>query len=77
VWGEEDMNTKPTLQRVLTATLTALCELNLSIAEARLLFDPDDRTGIRAWVIDHLSDGDACEEFRWLHEIAAEPRGSG
>src|SRR5262245_32441255 len=27
VWGEEDMNTKPTLQRVLTATLTALCEL--------------------------------------------------
>ena len=75
VWGEEDTNTKPTLQRVLTATLTALCELNLTLAEARLLFDPDDRAGVRAWAIDHLTDNEAREEFRWLHEIAAEPRG--
>ena len=48
VWGEEDTDTKPTLQRVLTATLTALCELKLTLAEARLLFDPHDRSGIRA-----------------------------
>ena len=75
VWGEEDTDTKPTLQRVLTATLTALCELKLTLAEARLLFDPHDRSGIRAWAIQHLADEEAREEFQWLHEIAAEPRG--
>ena len=75
VWGEEDTDTKPTLQRVLTATLTALCELKLTLAEARLLFDPHDRFGIRAWAIQHLADEEAREEFQWLHEIAAEPRG--
>ena len=75
VWGEEDTNTKPTLQRVLIATLTALCELKLTLAEARLLFDPDDRAGIRRWAIDKLVDEEAREEFQWLHEIAAEPRG--
>jgi hypothetical protein len=75
VWGEEDTNTKPTLQRVLIATLTALCELKLTLAEARLLFDPDDRAGIRRWAIENLVDEEAREEFQWLHEIAAEPRG--
>ena len=74
VWGEEDTDTKPTLQRVLTATLTALCELKLTLAEARLLFDPDDRAGIRRWAIQNLTDDEAREEFQWLHEIAAEPR---
>ena len=75
VWSEEDTDTKPTLQRVLTATLTALCELKLTLAEARLLFDPDDRAGIRRWAIEKLVDEEAREEFQWLHEIAAEPRG--
>jgi hypothetical protein len=75
VWGEEDTDTKPTLQRVLIATLTALCELKLTLSEARLLFDPHDRAGIRAWAIENLIDEEAREEFQWLHEIAAEPRG--
>jgi len=75
LWGEEDQNTKPTLQRVLAAILTALTELGLTLAEARLLFDPSDRHGIRAWAIANLKNQEAREELEWLHEIAAEPRG--
>jgi len=75
VWGEENTDTKPTIQRVLTATLTALCELRLTLAEARLLFDPEDRAGIRAWAIEALSDEEAREELGYLADIANEPRG--
>jgi Type IV secretion-system coupling protein DNA-binding domain len=75
VWGEEDLNAKPTLQRVLSAVLTTLTELGLTLAEARLLFDPHDRHGVRAWAIANLKDQEAREELEWLHEIAAEPRG--
>jgi Type IV secretion-system coupling protein DNA-binding domain len=75
VWGEEDLNTKPTLQRVLLATLTALCELDLTLAEATLLFDPSDRASIRAWAIKEITNDDTREELQWLHDIAGEPRG--
>ncbi len=75
VWGEEDMNAKPTMQRVLNVLLTALTELNLTLAEARLLLDPEDRYGVRAWAIANLTDDDAREELEWLHDIAREPRG--
>jgi TraM recognition site of TraD and TraG len=75
VWGEEDTDTKPTIQRVLTATLTALCDLKLTLAEARLLFDPVDRAGIRAWAIENVSDEEAREELQYLHDIAGETRG--
>ena len=71
VWGEEDTDTKPTLQRVLIATLTALCELKLTLAEARLLFDPNDRAGIRRWAIENLGDEEAREEIdaAWAEEV--------
>ncbi len=75
VWGEEDMNAKPTMQRVLNVLLTALTELNLTLAEARLLLDPDDRHGVRAWALANLGDEEALEELGWLHDIAREPRG--
>lgn len=61
VWGEEDMNAKPTMQRVLGAVLAALTELQLTLAEARLLFDPSDRHGIRAWAIERTNDAEVKE----------------
>jgi len=75
MWGEEDMNAKPTMQRVLSAILTALTELKLTLAEARLLFDPADRYGIRSWAIGNIVNDEAREELEWLHDIACEPRG--
>ena len=54
MWGDEDGNTKPTIQRVLTATFTALGEQGLTLAEARLLLDPDDTKGVRSLVLKKL-----------------------
>ena len=75
VWGEENLDEKPTLQRVLAAVLSALTELGLTLAEARLIFDPYDRHGIRAWAIQNIKDQETREELEWLHEVALEPRG--
>ena len=75
LWGEST-DQKPTLQRVLVALVTALCELRLTLAELPLLFDdPDDRHGIRAWMISELKNEVARGELQWLDEIAKEPRG--
>jgi Type IV secretion-system coupling protein DNA-binding domain len=75
MWGDEDGNTKPTIQRVLTATFTALSEQGLTLAEARLLFDPDDTHGIRALVLRKLRDSYAHDEIDWLHHIGEERTG--
>lgn len=75
VWGEEDMNTKPTMQRVLATILTTLTELRLTLAEAQLLFDPSDQHGIRAWAIQNISNPDVREDFEWLHAISMDARG--
>ena len=75
MWGDEDGNSKPTIQRVLTATFTALSERGLTLAEARLLFDPDDSHGIRAMVLGKLEDAYAFDEIEWLHRIGAERTG--
>jgi hypothetical protein len=76
LWGEERTDAKPTLQRVLTAAVTALCELGLTLNELRFLFDdPDDQHGVRAWLIGQLRNKVARGELRWLDGIAREPRG--
>lgn len=75
MWGDEDGNTKPTIQRVLTATFTALGEQGLTLAEARLLFDPEDSHGIRALVLKKLEDSYAYDEIDWLHRIGLEKSG--
>jgi hypothetical protein len=75
MWGDEDGNAKPTIQRVLTATFTALGEQGLTLAEARLLLDPDDAYGIRALVLEKLQDRYARDEIEWLHDIGHERSG--
>jgi hypothetical protein len=76
LWGEEDTNSRPTLQRTLTAVVTALCELGLTLNELHfLLDDADDEHGVRAWMIENLRNEVARGELRWLAAIAREPRG--
>jgi len=75
MWGDEDGNTKPTIQRVMTATFTALGELGLTLAEARLLFDPEDSNGVRSLVLSKLEDSYAYDEIEWLHRIGIEKTG--
>jgi DNA helicase HerA-like ATPase len=73
VW-QQDMHEKPTIQSILTATFTALAELGLTLAEAKLLYEPDDPHGVRATVLDHLHDPYAREELARLHAISQDPR---
>jgi hypothetical protein len=56
VWGDEDTHSKPTIRRLLKATLAALAELNLTLCEAELLFDKDDVRGVRALTLSKLTD---------------------
>lgn len=56
VWGDEDTHSKPTIRRLLKATLAALAELDLTLCEAELLFDKDDVRGVRALTLSKLSD---------------------
>jgi hypothetical protein len=75
MWGDEDGNTKPTIQRVLTALFTALGEQGMTLAEARLLLDPEDTHGIRALLLQKLQDSYAYDELKWLHDISLERGG--
>jgi Type IV secretion-system coupling protein DNA-binding domain len=75
MWGDEDGNSKPTIQRVMTATFTALGELGLTLAETRLLFDPEDCNGVRSLVLSKLEDSYAYDEIDWLHRISGEKTG--
>jgi hypothetical protein len=73
-WGGEDTTQKPTIERILTATFTALAALKLTLAEAPLLYDRSDRHGLRAWAIQQLTDRYAREELERLHELSLDER---
>jgi len=74
VWGDEDMLTKPTIRTVLRATFVALIEMRLTLAEAKLLYDPHDTHGVRARVISQLNDEYARDELERLHQTALDER---
>jgi len=74
VWGDEDMLTKPTIRTVLRATFVALIEMRLTLAEAKLLYDPHDTHGVRARVISQLTDEYARDELERLHQTALDER---
>jgi hypothetical protein len=75
LWGDEDPDSKPTIQRVLSGTFTALAELGLTLAEARLLFDPEDQNGLREYVLCTVKDEYAQEELGWLHAMGGDRAG--
>src|SRR4051812_1977448 len=62
-WGGEDTSQKPTIERILTATFTALAELGLTLVEAPLLYDRDDPHGLRAWAAHEVRDPYARKEL--------------
>lgn len=76
VWGEEDLHNKPTILRVLTATFHALSELGLTLAEAELLFDPNDAQGARARTLSLIKDPYALSVLERLHRIGGDRRGA-
>ncbi len=72
VWGDEDTQAKPTLRRVLLTTFIALAELRLTLAEADLLYDPDDQHQIRAWALAAVKHPFAKSQLQRLDRLAAD-----
>ena len=72
VWGDEDTQEKPTLRRVLLTTFIVLAELGLTLAEADLLYDPDDEHGIRAWAAATVRHPFAKSQLLRLHRLAGD-----
>ncbi|RXH12330.1 DUF87 domain-containing protein [Bradyrhizobium guangzhouense] len=75
LWSDENPDSKPTIQRVLAGAFTALAELGLTLAETRLLFDPEDADGVREHVLCEVTDEYAKEELQWLQSIGKERTG--
>jgi len=73
-WGGEDTSTKPTIERVLTTTFSALCELDLSLAEAPLLLDRADRHSLRRYALEHVKDPHTLRELERLNELSDDER---
>ncbi len=74
VWGGEDTSRKPTIERVITAGFSALAELNLTLVEAPMLLDREDKWGLRKHAIATLKDRYTREELVRLDELARDER---
>jgi hypothetical protein len=73
-WGAEDTHAKPTIRTVLRSTFMALAELNLPLADAKLLYEPHDPSGLRARVISQLSNDYARDELKRIHQAALDDK---
>lgn len=73
-WGGEDMSRKPTIERLLSATFSALAELNLSLVEAPMILDRHDSHGLRRHAIETIRDRYARTELARLDELSHDDR---
>jgi hypothetical protein len=75
LWGDENPDAKPTIQRLLPAVFGALAERGLTLAEAMAVLDPDDGDGLRGLLADEVQDEYAQRELQWLEGLGAEKGG--
>jgi hypothetical protein len=75
LWGDEDPDSKPTIQRLLPAVFAALAERGLTLAEAMAVLDPDDRDGMRELLANEVQDEYAQTELQWLQDMRADRGG--
>lgn len=72
-WGE-DTTEKPTTRRVLRVIFSALSHCRMALADAYDAIDPQDRRGVRAYLIEHVADEHVGDELRRMDELARNPR---
>ena len=75
VWGDENIDQKPTTQRILHNTFTALAESGLPLAEAADLLSYEDRRGLRQELIRKLKNEIAKGEVERIERLSKQPRG--
>ena len=73
VWGA-DFHENPNILTMLRATFIALAELGMNLTDAKLLFDPEDRHGLRARALSQMTNRYARDEIQRIHEISRDPR---
>ena len=74
-WGDENTQQKPTIRSVLKATFIALAELDLTLCEAKFLFDQTEiGHRVRERALAQLTDEYARDELSRLHETAKSDR---
>jgi hypothetical protein len=73
-WGGEDTTGKPTIERMLGATFSALAELNLSLVEAPMLLDRADAHGLRRHAIATVQDRFTRDVLQHLDELSHDDR---
>lgn len=74
-WDDENTQQKPTIRSVLKATFIALAEMDLTLCEAKFLFDQTEvGDRVREKVIPQLTDEYARDELSRLHETAKSER---
>jgi hypothetical protein len=73
-WGGEDTTGKPTIERMLGATFSALAELNLSLVEAPMLLDRADGYGLRRHAVATVQDRYTRDVLRRLDELSHDDR---
>ncbi len=70
-WGDEETRKTPRIRRVLTATFSLLAEQNLTLADATLFLDPEDRHGYREHLLKMLDDlytREVWDDLHWMAE---------
>ena len=78
--GADDQNRvitipdKPTTRRLLRTIFTALIECGLTIPDAELLLDYEDRAGVRLKVIAQLRNEQARRDLERIEQLARHPR---
>ena len=75
VWSDENIDQKPTTQRILHNTFTALAECGLPLAEAADLLSYEDRRGLRQELIGKLKNEIAKGELERIERLSKQPRG--
>lgn len=68
------LDESPSTKRELTIVLAAAAELGLPVTDVRLLLDPLDADGIRAWAIDHVTDEELRDGLLDLDRLARDER---
>jgi hypothetical protein len=73
-WEGESFAQRPSIERRLTTTFSAIADLGLTLVEAPMLLDHRDEHGLRRYAIDKVKDPYTREDLQWLQELSLDGR---
>ncbi len=73
-WEGESFAQRPSIERRLTTTFSAIADLGLTLVEAPMLLDHRDEHGLRRYAIEKVKDPYTREDLQWLQELSQDGR---